>query len=93
MTMTDNHLSVAGGGDADDPWAQATWYFTFGLDHPLAKRFVRLHGTHDGTRELMSRIFGQGNWAEQYSQGRGPEVVTRHKLARLDLGLPAGTRA
>jgi hypothetical protein len=93
--MTDTHLtSITGGGegDPDDPWIQDNWYFTFGLDHPLAGRFVRLRGTCEGTRELMTAIFGQGNWAQQYDEGRGIDVVVRHKLTRLDLGrLRGGT--
>jgi hypothetical protein len=88
--MTDNCVTpIQGGGEGDpgDPWIQDNWYFTFGLDHPLAKRFVRLRGTYEGTRELMTAIFGQGNWAGQYDEGRGLDIMARHKLTRLDLGL------
>ena len=56
---------------ADDPAPRDYWYFTFGLDHPLAKRYVILLGTHEETRQLMTAIFGQGNWAEQYTREKG----------------------
>jgi hypothetical protein len=90
--MTD-HLSVIQGTDErehpfrDTPAARDYWCFTFGLDHPLASRYVILIGTHEETRRQMTAIFGQGNWAEQYTRERGGMLVTRHNLVKLDLGL------
>jgi hypothetical protein len=85
--MTGNHrLAMVQGAD-EHPLDRDYWYFTFGLDHPLAGRYVILLGTHEGTRELMTRIFGQGNWAAQYMRERGLELVSRHGLVKLDLGL------
>jgi hypothetical protein len=72
---------------AADPAPRDYWYFTFGLDHPLARRYVILLGTHEETRKLMTAIFGQGNWAEQYARERGMVIATRHKLVKLELGL------
>ena len=72
---------------ADDPAPRDYWYFTFGLDHPLTGRYVILLGTHEETRRQMSAIFGQGNWAEQYTRERGGQIVKRHKLVKLELNL------
>jgi hypothetical protein len=72
---------------SDAPAPRDYWYFTFGLDHPLAKRYVILLGTHEETRRLMTAIFGQGNWGEQYTRERGGMIATRHGLVKLELGL------
>lgn len=41
------------------------WIFTFGVDHPLGKCFVRIHGTDHEAREEMVRRYGL-KWAFQY---------------------------
>jgi hypothetical protein len=44
------------------------WYFTFGLGQgPLAKKYVRLVGTHGETRRRMIDTFGS-KWAFQYDE-------------------------
>lgn len=51
----------------------ADWFFTFGPDHKhpvtgesLGGKYVRVHGTCDGTREAMFAVFGN-RWASQYT--------------------------
>jgi hypothetical protein len=61
---------------------EETWYFTFGIGHLLARRYIRLRGTVDGTRDQMTAAFGT-NWSRQYSQHEGPELVGRHGLTEL----------
>lgn len=42
------------------------WFFTFGVNHPLfRKKYVKLHGTCDETRDIMIECFGK-KWAMQY---------------------------
>lgn len=72
------------------------YYFTFGLAHPLSGRYVRLQGGPEGTRKLMTRIFG-GNWATQYASTDWNDVQIRatergRAYMELDLGLPPVTR-
>jgi hypothetical protein len=79
------HLSVANG--PRNPLIPVSWVFTFGLDHPLAKRYVQLTGDENKCRELMSKIFGQGNWAGCYREDVASRVIDRGRLTLLDLGL------
>lgn len=65
---------------------QEFWYFTFGLEHPLARRYVRIYGTVESSRELMCAIFGT-NWARQYAQSEGLARTGQHGMTELDLGL------
>jgi hypothetical protein len=63
------------------------WYFTFGLEHPLRRRYVVISGAEEDARRLMTAIFGQGNWAGIYDGEKGPEVARRDRLTKLDLSL------
>ena len=63
-----------------------TWYFTFGIEHPLHGQYIRLHGSSEDTRALIGTIFGS-NWAGQYGCERGQAVITEHGYRELDLGL------
>lgn len=65
---------------------QEAHYFTFGLEHPLTGRYVRLRGTAESTRTLMITIFGT-NWARQYNWHEAWPVIERRDLRELDLGL------
>lgn len=67
-------------------YQEEIWYFTFGIGHPLAWRYVRLRGTVESSRELMCTIFGT-NWARQYGQSEGRERTSRPGMTELDLGL------
>lgn len=54
--------------------APRDWYFTFGVGHPLfAKRYVKIHGTHDGARETMFSVFDR-NWSSQYPSAEAAGV-------------------
>lgn len=65
---------------------QETWYFTFGIGHPLSGRYVRVRGTVESSRELICAIFGS-NWSRQYARSVGEALARKHDLAELDLGL------
>ena len=76
-------------GESPSPllrYQEEIWYFTFGIGHPLAWRYVRLRGTVESTRELMISIFGT-NWARQYAQSEGRKRTSRPGMTELDLGL------
>lgn len=68
--------------------AQQDWYFTFGLEHPLARRYIQLHGTNEGTRTMMTAIFGAGNWSRQYDPEQAMRIIGTYGLHELDLSLP-----
>jgi len=70
-----------------NPLFPKSWVFTFGLDHPLSRRYVQLTGNEEHCRALMSRIFGQGNWAACYRDDVASRVIDRGRLTLLDLGL------
>lgn len=73
-------------GESPNPLMREHWYFTFGIEHPLAKRFVRLYGTGEDTRMTIVAIFG-GNWCGPYDRYKGAEIVGKYRLTELDLGL------
>lgn len=54
-------LGVAATGPDEREW----WIFSFGTGQPLYDRYVKMHGTCDGTREVMFRHFGR-EWSRQY---------------------------
>lgn len=68
--------------------AQQDWYFTFGLEHPLARRYIKLHGTREDTRTMMTAVFGLGNWSRQYDPHEAIRVIGTYSLRELDLSLP-----
>lgn len=72
-----------------NPLIPEAWIITFGLDHPLGGRYVRVVGNEEKARTLMTRIFGPGNWAGCYREGmeRASRVIDRGHLTELDLGL------
>lgn len=64
------------------------YYFTFGMEHPLADACVPLRGTENGTRRLMTAIFGR--FAAQYDEARFGEIQHQRgdrAYRRIDLGL------
>ncbi len=70
-----------------NPLFPVSWVFTFGLDHPLRRRYIRLTGDEEKARTLMTEIFGQGNWAGCYREDLASRVIDRGRLTQLDLGL------
>jgi hypothetical protein len=70
-----------------NPLIPVSWVFTFGLEHPLRKRYVQLTGDEETCRELMRQIFGRGNWAGCYREDVASRVIDRGRLKLLDLGL------
>jgi len=50
---------------APDPDVNIDWYFTFGMGHPNAGRFVKINGTFQSAREEMMRRYGT-KWSMQY---------------------------
>lgn len=99
MTDTPRNISVLHSGQlAAEKRHVPAYYFTFGLAHPLAGRFVKLYGGPEATRQLMTKIFG-GNWSRQYDEGLFTDMQARRTAAgraytELDLGLaPAGSGA
>lgn len=71
------------------------FYFTFGHNHiwpltgtTLAKSYVKLRGTFDGTRDEMNRRF-DNRWSMQY-RDKEKAGVDRYQLAELKLEFPDG---
>lgn len=66
------------------------WYFTFGFGHTdsrgrsLARRFVKLNGTFDETREAMFSAHGAA-WAFQYNAAQFAGQVERYGLREISL--------
>ena len=67
-------------GEAPAP-APEEWIFTFGMNGPYGKRFVRIQGTKDATREEMFRRYGN-KWAFQYPSEEAAEVK-KYNLTEL----------
>jgi hypothetical protein len=77
---------------ASAPIGPQTWYFTFGLDSPLSRRFVALYSTEAGARSVFAAVFGN-RWAAQYHATRWEEIQAKASARgkpyiQLVLGIP-----
>ena len=50
------------------------WYFTFGLAHPFKKCIQPIRGSYEKAR---------GNWAFQYEENKGRELIAEYHLQLL----------
>jgi hypothetical protein len=69
-----------------NPLIPVSWVITFGIGHPLAKRYVRVAGPEEHARHLMSEIFGPGGWGGIYRDDMASRVIDSGRLTELDLG-------
>ncbi len=80
-----------------DPAEVRDWIFTFGFDHELAgeslaRRFVRIRGTHEEARAEMLRRFGR-KWAFQYESAEAAGA-DRYNLTEISLpGIAAAVKS
>ena len=58
-------LAAPGGDKTVVIERERDWFFTFGMDHEHANRYVKIHGTFMSTRTRMFELFGSA-WAFQY---------------------------
>lgn len=61
------------------------WAFTFGVGHPLRKRYVIIDGTYEQARKKMVSIFGR-KWCGQYSIEQIQDARCRHNYSEIILG-------
>jgi hypothetical protein len=68
------------------------YFFTFGVESPLAGRYVMLHGSVDGTRRVMNAVFN-GRWSTQLPEPAFVQVQQRRSdqckalYTELELGI------
>ena len=61
------------------------YYFTFGVGSPLRKKYIKLYGTRESTRNLMCEVFGY-KWAFQYNSLEACGAK-EFNYTELDLGI------
>jgi hypothetical protein len=68
---------------------QEDWFFTFGFDRTyggvsMAKRYIKISGTHSQARKKMYEHFGR-DWAFQYNAAKFAPQPTKYGLTEYEL--------
>lgn len=61
-----------------------TWYFSFGVGHPLGRKMQPISGTYDHARDKMFEAYGT-KWCGQYNAAAAMEMADRHGYTMLPL--------